>query len=270
MAKKKTTTRRPVPASARGNLTLSLLQKAALVTTGAAAAFKILLWSLGAPIDSADSVIAGLRVAFATLSFVGFDLVLVAIVVDQRRYGATWDGIAAASAAALISALIALDVARVVDWPVLHGAPAALLLLFAVHLMLPRRWSRAAELRRLVRQLITVVRQERAARAELVRRVAVAEEVAHQSRATPPAVSPGGAPLVAIQINQTADGAPSDRPGAPPAQLPAPDDDALLEAMRLVRQEAMSVKAAARRTGASETTLRRRLAPRDQEKAGVG
>ena len=267
MPKKTMTTRRPVPAAAGGHLTLTPLQKAALITTGAAAAFKILLWSLGASIDAADSWIVALRVIFAALSFVGFDLVLVAIVVDQRRYGATWDGIAAAGAAAIISALIALDVARVVDWPVLHGAPAALLLLFAVHLMLPRRWSRAAELRRLVRRLITLVRQERAARAELARRVAAAEAVAHHGRATPPS----GAPLVAIQMNyHDAGGAPERSAGALPAQLPAPDDDALVEAVRLVRQEDMSVKAAARRTGASESTLRRRLAaPRaTEERAG--
>lgn len=118
---------------------ISNLDKAALITTGAAAAFKVLLWSLSLSLTSSDPAVGVLRVVFAVLSFVAFDLVLYAVVVDQRRYGRSGWSLLAAAGAAVVSALIALDVARV--WPLdgLHAAPAIMLLLFVLHLVLPHR-----------------------------------------------------------------------------------------------------------------------------------
>jgi hypothetical protein len=119
---------------------ITKLEKAALITTGAAAAFKTLLWSLEASIDSTESSIVWLRVVFAVLSFVAFDLVIVAVVMR----GWSKSGAATVAVAAIVSALIALDVAKVWPDPALHAAPAATLAIFAVHLMLSRRVSAAA------------------------------------------------------------------------------------------------------------------------------
>jgi hypothetical protein len=122
--------------------TLTLLQKSALITTGAAAAFKILLWSLGLTLTSAGptfqgfDILAAVRVLFALLSFVAFDLVLVSVVIDARTHGFAWPGAIAAMGAAVVSALIALQVAGVYDVPALHVGPAITMLLYAAHLML--------------------------------------------------------------------------------------------------------------------------------------
>lgn len=118
---------------------LTLLEKSALFTTGAAAAFKTLLWSLEATVDSTDTAIVYLRIAFAVLSFVAFDLVIGAVVMR----GWSRSGAVALGVAALVSAAIALDVARVWPAPALHAAPALTLAAFGVHLMLSRRIDEA-------------------------------------------------------------------------------------------------------------------------------
>lgn len=114
---------------------ITKLEKSALFTTGAAAAFKTLLWSLEASIDSQDPYIGGLRVVFAVLSFVAFDLVIGAVVYR----GWSLSGAAALAFTALVSALIALDVAKVWPNPALHAAPALTLAAFSAHLMWARR-----------------------------------------------------------------------------------------------------------------------------------
>ena len=96
---------------------ITKLEKAALITTGAAAAFKTLLWSLEAGVDSTDPAIAVLRIIFAALSFVAFDLVIAAVVFR----GWSWSGATALLVAAGVSAAIALDVARVWPMPALHA-----------------------------------------------------------------------------------------------------------------------------------------------------
>lgn len=117
---------------------LSWLDKSALFTTGAGAAGKVLLWGLGVALVGAQPEWAtAILWVFAGLSFVAFDLVLGSIVVDARRYGLRWTGLLAVAGAAVMSALIALEVAGVVTWPALHAAPAVTLLLYALHLMWP-------------------------------------------------------------------------------------------------------------------------------------
>lgn len=117
---------------------LSWLDKLALFTTGAGAAGKVLLWGLGVSLTGARPEWAtAILWLFAGLSFVAFDLVLGSIVVDARRHGLRLTGLLAVAGAALVSALIALEVAGVVDWPALHAAPAVTLLLYALHLMWP-------------------------------------------------------------------------------------------------------------------------------------
>lgn len=114
--------------------TLSRLDKAAVGTTAAAAAFKVLLWSVGAALDSAEWWLPAVRWLFALVSFVAFDLVVLAVVADQRAHGRRWLGTATAACAALLSGGVALHVAGVIDAPALHAGPAALLFLLALHL----------------------------------------------------------------------------------------------------------------------------------------
>lgn len=119
---------------------ITKLEKSALITTGAAAAFKTLLWSLEASIDSTDPSITVLRIVFAALSFVAFDLVIAAVVFR----GWSISGAIALLVAAAVSAAIALDVARVWPAPALHAAPALTLAAFGLHLMISRRTPAAA------------------------------------------------------------------------------------------------------------------------------
>lgn len=113
---------------------ITKLEKAALITTGAAAAYKTLLWSLEASVTANDTPMLVLRVIFAALSFVAFDLVIMAAVSRGRQIS----GIAALIVASGVSGAIGLEVAGVVTWPALHAAPAITLAAFGLHLMLSR------------------------------------------------------------------------------------------------------------------------------------
>lgn len=115
-------------------MTLTRLDKAAVATTAAAAAFKVLLWSVGVRLDSDAVWLPVVRWLFALVSFVSFDLVVLAIVADQRAHGRRWLGTATAGCAALLSGGVALHVAGVIDAPALHAGPAVLLFLLALHL----------------------------------------------------------------------------------------------------------------------------------------
>ncbi len=115
-------------------MNLTRLDKAAIATTAAAAAFKVLLWSVGASLAGAEWWLPWVRWLFALVSFVAFDLVVLAVVADQRAYGRRWLGTATMTAAALLSGGVALHVAGVVAWPWLHAGPAGLLLLLSLHL----------------------------------------------------------------------------------------------------------------------------------------
>jgi hypothetical protein len=114
---------------------ITLLEKLALLSIGAAAAFKALLWSLNQTADSSDWYIVRLRVIFAALSFVAFDLVIGAVVLR----GWSKSGAIALLVAAAVSAALALAVAGVWTEPALHAAPALTLAAFGLHLMWIRR-----------------------------------------------------------------------------------------------------------------------------------
>lgn len=113
---------------------ITKLEKAALITTGAAAAYKTLLWSLEANVDSAEVWIIGLRALFAFISFAAFDLVLMAVI----GRGWSWHAALALGVASVVSGAIGLEVGKVVTWPELHAAPALTLAAFGLHLMLCR------------------------------------------------------------------------------------------------------------------------------------
>ena len=119
---------------------ITLFEKIALASAGAGAAFKALLWSLNATTSSTDPTIVMLRTGFAWLSFVAFDLVIVAVVLrGWSRSGAIVIGVAG-----LIAAAVALQVAGAIDWAALHAAPAITLAAFGLHLMWCRREEPAA------------------------------------------------------------------------------------------------------------------------------
>lgn len=129
---------------------LTGLEKIALITTGAAAAWKILLWQLGLTLNSTGpawygvDALAVARVGFALLGFAAFDLVLVALVMHAIAHGVAWHSLLAAVGAASVSGLIALEVAGVLQSLALHAAPAVTLLLFVLHLMFSRQQGRQA------------------------------------------------------------------------------------------------------------------------------
>lgn len=139
---------------------ITRLEKAALITTGAAAAYKTLLWSLEASVDSSESYIIILRFLFAALSFVAFDLVITSVVFR----GWSWSGAGALLVAGAVSAAIGLDVARVWTMPALHAAPAIVLIAFGAHLMWCRRLDLAALIAAAVAPLEAQLVSERAQR----------------------------------------------------------------------------------------------------------
>jgi hypothetical protein len=111
---------------------ITRLEKAALITTGAAAAYKTLLWSVHARVDSTEPWIIALQWSFALVSFAAFDLVLMAVVAR----GWSWHGALALLVASVVSGAIGLEVGRAEAWPALHAAPAVTLAMFGLHLML--------------------------------------------------------------------------------------------------------------------------------------
>jgi hypothetical protein len=169
------------------------LEKAALITTGAAAAYKTLLWSLEASVDSTDGSIAVLRIIFAALSFVAFDLVITSVVFR----GWSWSGALALLVAAAVSAAIGLDVARVWTMPALHAAPAITLAAFGAHLM----WCRRVDLAVLLQGAADTARaEERAARAALEGELATAR-AARLAAETALAAAPIAQASAAVQVN---------------------------------------------------------------------
>lgn len=114
---------------------ITKLEKAALLSIGAAAAFKALLWSLNQTVNSTEQYVVILRIVFAGLSFVAFDLVIGAVVLR----GWSGSGAAALVIAGAVSACLALDVSGVWVAPALHAAPALTLVAFGLHLMWCRR-----------------------------------------------------------------------------------------------------------------------------------
>jgi hypothetical protein len=113
---------------------ITRLEKAALLTTGAGASFMTLLWNLAVQVDSANGWVTTLRIIFAAISFLAFDLVLWSLI----ESGWSRSGIAALIVVSTLSGAIGLEVAGVVSWPALHAAPALALAAFGAHLMIRR------------------------------------------------------------------------------------------------------------------------------------
>lgn len=122
------------------------IEKWTIIMLGSAAAYKVLLWQLGYQVDSQGpiwwgvlDILAVLRVVFALIGFVGFDLAIYALIADARSNGATAGAALVLLTAAIVSILIALDAASGWHVPALHAAPMVTLAAFALHLMFSHR-----------------------------------------------------------------------------------------------------------------------------------
>jgi len=122
------------------------IEKWTIIMLGSAAAYKVLLWQLGYQVDSQGpiwwgvlDILAVLRVVFALIGFVGFDLAIYALIADARSHGATAGAALVLLTAAVVSILIALDAASGWHVAALHAAPMVTLAAFALHLMFSHR-----------------------------------------------------------------------------------------------------------------------------------
>lgn len=146
--------------------TMGRLEKVAITSAVSGAVFNVFLYGVGATLadaKGAENPLLYIRIVAALLQAAAFDLVAISTVMgmrDGRRGRWSW---ATAIASAVVSALIALDVAGVWSQPWLHAANSLIILAFTFHLMTPRKVyeARAAQLRRLVRRLTAVLRRER-------------------------------------------------------------------------------------------------------------
>jgi hypothetical protein len=217
---------------------LSRWEEAGLITVGAASAFNLLLWGLGATLATAlpgFSPLGGARILFALVSFVAMDLIAVVTVLAKRqgRRG-FWSEVSSATAAAT-AACIALDVAGWSpwagwSWAWLHGMPAVVLYAFSQHVASPR----AAHVGPSVDQLQTELDQART-------------DAGHW-RAT--------AEAFAAQLDQLR---------AEVDQRPALVDQSESDAALTIAGRSYSQRALAQALGMNKSTLVRRLAAVDQE-----
>lgn len=238
----------------------------ALLATGAASAFNVLLWSLGYGLSDALpawSPLGVARVAFSVLSFVSMDLVVIVTVMAMRagRRG-VWSEVCSLAAAAA-AAGIALEVAGVVGWPWLHAAPMAVLYTFMRHLAAPPSDQRRRALLARADQAETTVVQLRAEveqrddeigslRRRLEAALAQAETAAEQGET---AAAQLGATLAQERAR-------ADRAEAALAQLRAEAERRQIEDGAVTIDLAgarYSLRDAADRLGMSPTTLARKL-----------
>lgn len=159
---------------------MTWLEKIALSSAVSGAVFNVFLYGIGATLATAhDGPLFYARILAAILQAAAFDLVAIATVMG-RQHGRwnNWSWVTAI-ASALVSALIALDVAGVLAQPWLHAANALIVLAFTLHLLAPPRAvpePRARQLRRLVRRLCAEVRRERTTSDGLARQLRQAHE----------------------------------------------------------------------------------------------
>lgn len=166
---------------------MSRLEKIALTSAVSGAVFNVFLFGIGATLATASSgPLFYVRALAAVLQAAAFDLVAIATVMGMRAGRRSAWSLLTALTAALVSMLIALDVAGVWAQPWLHAANALIVLTFTLHLLTPpkldaderqhlaRLGSELAEVRQVVadretelattRQLLADARRELATR----------------------------------------------------------------------------------------------------------
>lgn len=142
---------------------MARLEKLALSAAVSGAVFNVFLYGIGATLaDASMGALFILRALAAVLQASAFDLVAIATVMGMYRGKRSHWSMGTAVTAALVSILIALDVAGVWAQPWLHAANPLIVLTFTLHLLAPPRSTRARQLRTIVRRLCAIVRRERA------------------------------------------------------------------------------------------------------------
>ena len=130
---------------------MSRLEKLALTSAVSGAVFNVFLFGIGATLDTASTGPLFLaRAVAAVLQAAAFDLVAIATVMGMRGGRRSIWSLLTATTAALVSMLIALDVAGVWAQPWLHAANALIVLTFTLHLLTPPKLD-ADERHRLAR-----------------------------------------------------------------------------------------------------------------------
>jgi hypothetical protein len=166
---------------------MTRLDKIALTSAVSGAVFNVFLFGIGATLAEAvqGSPLFYWRVIAAILQAAAFDLVAIATVSGMYRgKRSAWSMLTAVTAAG-VSILIALDVAGVWSQPWLHAANALIVLVFTLHLLAPRKSSRANQLRAIVRRLCAIVRHERATTDQLAVQLRQALERVRQLESEP-------------------------------------------------------------------------------------
>jgi hypothetical protein len=117
---------------------MTRLEKIALTSAVSGAVFNVFLYGIGATLaDAHEGGLYLVRGGAAVIQAAAFDLVAIATVMGMRHGRRSGWSLLTAIAAALVSALIALDVAGVWAQPWLHAANALIVLAFTLHLLTP-------------------------------------------------------------------------------------------------------------------------------------
>lgn len=117
---------------------MTRLEKIALTSAVSGAVFNVFLFGVGATLADAESgALLIVRALAAVVQAAAFDLVAIATVMGMRHGRRSHWSLLTAASAALVSALIALDVAGVWSQPWLHAANALIVLAFTLHLLTP-------------------------------------------------------------------------------------------------------------------------------------
>lgn len=117
---------------------MSRLEKIALTSAVSGAVFNVFLFGIGATLATASAgPLFYVRALAAVLQAAAFDLVAIATVMGMRSGRRSAWSLLTAVMAALVSMLIALDVAGVWAQPWLHAANALIVLTFTLHLLAP-------------------------------------------------------------------------------------------------------------------------------------
>jgi hypothetical protein len=117
---------------------MTRLEKIALTSAVSGAVFNVFLFGVGATLADAESgLLLYVRALAAVVQAAAFDLVAIATVMGMRHGRRSHWSLMTAASAALVSALIALDVAGVWSQPWLHAANALIVLAFTLHLLTP-------------------------------------------------------------------------------------------------------------------------------------
>lgn len=149
----------------RQNHQMTILEKTALISASVGAVFYVGLHSAGATLaDATEGPLYVIRVIASVVQAGSFDLVAIATVIGMRAGRRSYWSHLTAWSAAIISAVIALDVSGYGPFAWLHSANALIVLFFMLHLASPIQRSEVARQLRRFRRMARLVRDSRQVR----------------------------------------------------------------------------------------------------------